>query len=98
METKKVLVIADFASLSKDNYQLVVGKIRSKYIDHLVLPYLDEKEKEFNQQSEAVNYEYFLCTVERSLFNEVKVKYFITALKTNRTIMTIKLKAVEKPL
>ena len=94
METKKVLVIADFASLSTDNYKLVVEKMKAKYKDHLVLPYLDEKEKEFNLQSEKVNYEYFLCTVEKSLFNEVKVKYFIPGLRTNRTIMTIKLKGL----
>lgn len=92
MEIKKVLVVSDFASLSSEDYKLVIEKVRKKYPDHLVLPYLDEKEKEFNQQSETVEYQYFLCTVEKSLFNEVKVKYFITALKTNRTILTVRLK------
>jgi len=84
MEIKKVLVLCDFAALSSDEFAHVNRAVRKMYPDHMVLPFLDEQEKQFNQQSEKIKYVYFTCFVERSLRNEVKLTYQSTSRRINR--------------
>jgi len=83
-QVKRVLVLCDFAGLSGDEFAHVNREVRKKYPDHMVLPFLDEKEKQFNQQSEKVKYVYFTCIVERSLKNVVKLNHKSTVRRINR--------------
>ncbi len=85
----KVLVLADFAKLKRQEIAKVCKAIQKKYPDHLVLPRLDQEEKDFNQQSKEVDYIYYLCTIERSIFGGVTVKYFHTKKKVYLTIADV---------
>lgn len=95
METKKVLVLCDFAGLTAVEFDHVNREVRKKYNDHLVLPFLDDKEKEFNQQSNKVKYVYFTCYVERSLRNEVKITYQSAERKINRVGCYVSLEGIK---
>jgi hypothetical protein len=94
-QTKKVLVLCDFARLSPAEFDHVNREVRKKYPDYMVLPFLDEKEKEFNQQSNKVKYIYFTCYVERSLKNEVKLTYQSTTRRINRVGCYVSLEGVK---
>jgi hypothetical protein len=87
----KVLVLADFANLKRQQIAKVCKALQKKYPNHLILPRLDEEEKSFNQQSEEVDYIYYLCTIEieRYLFSGVTVKYFHTKKKVYKTILDV---------
>jgi len=95
MEIKKVLVLCDFAGLSNAEFDHVNREVRKKYYDHMVLPFLDEKEKEFNQQSNKVKYLYFTCYIERSLRNEVKLTYQSTVRRINRVGCYVSLEGIK---
>jgi starvation-inducible outer membrane lipoprotein len=85
------MVLADFASLKRQQLAAVVAVVQKKYPKTIVLPRLDENEKDFNLKSEKVEYRYYLCTVERALFGCVSVKYFDTKKKTNIEVASVAL-------
>jgi hypothetical protein len=91
MKKQVVLVLSDFSNLSRQDYAMVIDHVQKRYPEHLVLPRLDQTEKDFNQQSETVVYDYFLCTIERvqdlSVGQGVSVKYYNTVLKKTQTIL-----------
>jgi hypothetical protein len=91
MQKQVVLVLSDFANLSRIEYGKIIDMTQEKFPNHLVLPRLDERELHFNQESDKIQYEYYLCTIERNTTKDYlfSVKYFNTILKKNQTIIDI---------
>jgi len=94
MEIKKVLVVFNFAQLTGEQYAHVISEVRKKYPEHRIIPKVDEKEKDFEEQSKKVKYVYFVCYLEESLKNEVKLTYQSQQRKINRIGCYISLKGV----
>jgi hypothetical protein len=91
MKTIKVLVLADFAKLKREQIAKIVDTLQKKFPENVILPREDEDEKRFNQQSKKVEYRYYLCTIERSIKGGVTVLYYATKTKRNMVIADVSL-------
>jgi len=82
MEVKRCFVIVDFAMLTPKQHEKVIKKMRVFYPKDVILP---NSEKDVKYDTEKYIYKYFVCTIERELFDRSKVQVIYTGISSKKT-------------